>query len=489
MPVKRSHSILGSPRFYTSSENFGFALPLALALGLIMLAIAGASILVAQSDRNSAVQRRASGASTLVSDGAVARALLELSKPNNSLLLIRNYDPTDPNTGKNYLGADGTAKSGDESGTALDEWTSYDPSGAPCFQQLGRGKPNVSMTGIIGSNETYTIRAYRYDTQNKLGTLLVEGNYKDQSSLVAVTLSIEPTRKDFPGLFTHVPGAGGGDNRAGKLALRGRTVLGSNGNLYYPPANSADPTLVGSSAPGEATRPAYLGAIWAGPGDGVSSDNVSGKIFACELTPTVPSSPQGTAKGIINTSQTLSGLAGVTTYYQISGIDLANADTLTVDTTAGPVHLYLSGQVRLRDTAKILNARTDGQPPSTGDFRLMTVGDTRVLLYGKTCIQNAFLYSRIDQLELYTTGPGCPSGKNTNFEGVAWVEDILTAKNTPANRNVATYLNEHNTTVIPGITSGIAVPDDLSGLDDLLPYIDWPAQYRYGTIKNWRRTN
>jgi hypothetical protein len=489
MLSKRIHSILGNPKFYLKGKSSGFALPTAIALGLIMIAFAGASILVAQNDRNNAVQRRASGASTLVSDGAIARALLELSKPNNSLLLIRNYDPTDPRTGKNYLGADGTSNSGDESGTALDEWTGYDPTGAPCFQQLGRSEPDVAMTGVIGPNESYTIRAYRYDTQNKLGTLLVEGNYKGQSSFVAVTLSIEPTRKDFPGLFTYAPGAGGGDVRSGKFALRGRTILGSNGNVYYPPSNSADSTLVGSSAPGDATRSDYLAAIWAGSSDGASGDNVSGKIFACELTPTIPSTPQGVTKELINTTQTLSGSSGVITYYQVSGIDLANADTLTVDTTAGPVHLYLSGPVRLRNTAKILNARTDGQPPSTGDLRLITVGDQRVLLYGKTCIQNAFLYSRIDQLELYTTGSGCPSGKNTNFEGVAWVEDIFTAKTASGNRDVATYINEHNTTVISGTTSGIAVPDDVSGLDDLLPYIDWPAQYRYGTIKNWRRGN
>jgi hypothetical protein len=68
------------------------------------------------------------------------------------------------------LGADGASKSGDESTTAVDQWTGYDPSGAPCFQQLGRNAPNIALTGTIGANETYTIRAYRYDKQNQQGT-------------------------------------------------------------------------------------------------------------------------------------------------------------------------------------------------------------------------------------------------------------------------------------------------------------------------------
>ncbi len=467
----------------------GFALPMALALGMVMLAFAGTSILVAQGDRNTAVQRRTTGASLLVSDGAISRALLELSKPNNSVLLIRNYDPVDTNTGKNYLGADGIPKNGDESGTALDQWTGYDPSSAPCFQQAGRGTPSIALSGAIGPNETYTIKAYHYDKQNKLGTLLVEGTYQGNTSLVAVTLSIEPILTNFPGLFTYLPNGAGADPKPGKFVLRGRTVLGRNGNLYYPPANSADPTLVGSSVPGDATRTSYLNAIWSGPSDGTNSDSVSGKIFACKLTSNIPTTPQGTTLGTINTSQTLSGATGVTTSYQVDGITLDGTETLTVDTTAGPVQLYMSDPINLRDTAKILNIRTDGQPPDVGDLRFIMGRDENVLLYGKTCIQTAFLYNRVDQVELLTTGPGCPSGNNTNFEGVIWAEDILSSKNASSNRDAVTYTTRHDTTVTPGATSGIAVPDDVSGLSDLLEYIDWPAQYRYGTIKNWQRVN
>jgi hypothetical protein len=70
---------------------------------------------------------------------------------------------------------------------------------------------------------------------------------------------------------------------------------------------------------------------------------------------------------------------------------------------------------------------------------------------------------------------------------------MLSSKNAPSNRPVS-FLggntgDQYDTTITLGATSGIAVPDDVSSLSDLLEYIDWPAQYRYGTIKNWQRVN
>jgi hypothetical protein len=483
----------------TFVKKGGFALPMALALGMVMLAFAGTSILVAQGNRNNAVQRRTTGASVLVSDGAISRALLALSESNNSVLLIRNYDPVDTNTGKNYLGADGIPKSGDESGTALNQWTGYNPSSAPCFQQAGRGAPSIALSGVIGPNETYTIRAYRYDKQKKQGTLLVEGNYKGQISLVAVTLSIAPILDDFPGLigiyhWSHL----------GTLALRGREILGTKGNIYYSPASSSDSSLTAYSKPGDTTRPNYLNALWSAANDGASGDTVEGKIFACTLSLNIPAGAvASTNLGLINTSQTIKGTGGtVITPYQIDKIDLANSDTLTVDTTGGPVQINIPNKgnpgyspdhsITLRSTAKIINIRTDGQPPRVGDLRIMIYGNNQTNLYDKTCIQNAFLYASEDEFRLLTTGPGCPGGRNTNFEGVIWAEEILSSKNASSNRPITysgTGGSEYDSLVTPNATSGIAVPDDVSSLSDLLEYVDWPARYRYGSIENWQRVN
>jgi hypothetical protein len=495
---------LGDTQSVLCHQKAGFALPLAMMLGTIMLTIAGTSLLVAQSDRSNAVQRKTSGASLLVSDGAISRALLELNQPNNGVLLIRDYDPTDPKTGKNYLGPDGRSKSGDESTTAVDRWTGYDPSGAPCFQRLGRTTPSVALTGTIGANETYTIRAYRYDKQNKEGTLLVEGNYKGQSSLVAVTLSIEPVLDDFPGilLFDSTPTD---IWKGGVLALRGRQVIGRKGNVYYVPSNSADSSLTSISQPGDTNRSSYLNAVWSSTAnDGASADTVEGKLFACSLTPNIPASGTGTDSGVIKKTTTLSGVGGtVPTLFQVDKIDLKNNEILTVDTTGGPVQIDVADNgspgnnpdlaITLRNTAKIINIRTDGQPPRVGDLRIMLHGNSQTNLYDRTCIQNAFLYSFQDELRILTSGSGCPGGKNTNFEGVIWTQAVLSSKNAVGNRNV-NYLTgntgtQYDTTITAGAKSGIAVPEDVSSLSDLLEYVDWPVRYRYGSIKNWQRVN
>lgn len=486
-------------RLSNTLKNAGFALPIAIALGLVMIAFAGTSILVAQNDRNNAVQRRTSGASLLVSDSAVARAMLQLSNPNNGMLLARNYDPINPATGKNYLGADGVSKSADETATAVDEWTGYNPSGTSCFQQLGWAAPNIALTGNISTNETYTIRAYRYNKQKQLGTLLVEGNFQGQVSLVSVTFSIEPILDNFPGLLLRQGGA------PGILALRGRQVLGNKGNIYYSPASSADPSLIGYSNAGDSTRPSYLNALYSSSTqDGASGDTVAGKIFACQLMPNIPSGITGINVGLIKTSQTLNGVGGtVTTLYQVNKIDLANNNILTVDTTGGPVQIDVTDKgnpgnqpdlaITLRNNAKILNIRTDGQPPKVGDLRIMMRGNSQVNLYDKTCIQNAFLYIPVDELRILTAGSGCPGGQNTNFEGVVWAEEILSAKNAASNRAVSNYFGggttEFDSLITPGATSGIAVPDDVSSLTDVLDYVNWPVRYRYGTIQNWLRVN
>jgi hypothetical protein len=486
------------------AQQAGVALPMAIALGMAMLAIASLSLFVAQGDRNKAVQRQSSGASFLVSDSAVARALLQLSKPNNSMLLVRNYDSINPATNKTYLGADSIPKNGDETGTALDEWTGYNPSGSPCAQQLGRTAPNVALTGTVGTNETYTIRAYRYDKTKETGILLVEGIYQGHSSLVAVTLSIQPVLDDFPGVLLF-DGTPSNSWMGGVLALRGRQILGSKGNVYYVSSNSADSSLTGISKPGDTTRPNYRNALWSSTAnDGATADSIEGKIFACSLTPNIPVGSAGTNKDVIKKSTTLSGTGGtVPTRYQVDEINLEKSDILTVDTTGGPVEIDVADQgntgnnpdlaITLRDTAKIINIRTDGQPPRVGDLRIILRGNSQTNLYDKTCIQGAFFYSSEDELRILTSGPGCSSSNNTNFEGVVWAQAVLSSKNAAGNRDVS-YLggntgNQYDTTIKPGANSGIAVPDDVSSLSDLLEYVDWPVRYQYKTIQNWQRVN
>lgn len=479
-------------------RNQGFALPLAVGLGLVMLILGLSSVLIAQGDRTTASLRRESGASLAIAEGGLARSLAQLAVPNNAVLLSRNYDTINPETGKTYLGPDGILKSGDEESSVVDEWTGYDPSGQPCYQQKAWGSPNFALTGSMGGTGTFTVKAYRFEPKAQKGTLFVEASKDGQSTGVLLTIAVQPELKDFPGIVLHDPYPDD-DYDAGLLALRGRQILGNNGNVYYPPQHSSDPSLTDSSAPGDATRTEYLNAIFSSPAsDGASGDTVSSQLFACQLSPALPNGSGGTNLGTITTSQTLSGAGGtVPTRYRIDRIDLAGNDVLTIDTTDGPVVLDFVNSaaphqtIRLQNSAKILNIRTDGQPPRVGDLRLHLIGrHDPILLYDRTCIQNAFIWSWSDEVRLLTSGPGCPGGKNTNVEGVIWAEAILSAKNASTNRDI-NYLNEawddYDTVITPNVTSGIAVPDDVSSLTDILEYVDWPVRYRFGGVEQWQR--
>jgi hypothetical protein len=510
-----------------SSAQQGFALSLAIGLGLVITAIGITTIFVAQNDRQTAQHRKESGSGLFVAEGGTARMLAQFQKPNNSLLLARNYDTINAETGKTYLGPDGVPNSGDEESAEVDQWSGYDLSASPCFQAAGVGAPNLVKTGVMGTEGSYTLKAYRYDQEKQVGTLFVEGIYRGQESYIAVTFSVKPDLEDFPGILT--------TNSMGKPGLRGRNIIGSTGNVYYPPANSADTALVGISAPGDANRSSYLNAIWSGSSDrlsnsgisssgdssncddgcksvssgasdGASSDPIEGKIFACKLNPTIPIVPQGTDLKKIKDDKKnrLNGAAGGISYFQADSIKLKGKEnpgdnakeqdknskkSLTVDTTDGPVYLYVHGPIELKEDAKIVNFRTDGKPPRVGDFRIMIVGDYPVTLEDGACIQDVFLYNRKDDFNLFTTDKGCPSGNNTSFEGVVWMESILSSKNSSGNRDIPNYSNalNHNSTVTPNATSGIAVSNDVSSLRDLIEYIDWPVRYRVGEIKSWQR--
>jgi hypothetical protein len=506
------------------STQQGFALSLAMGLGLVMIAISITTIFVAQNDRQTALHRKEAGSGLFVAEGGTARMLAQFQKPNNSLLLVRNYDTIDPQTGKTYLGPDGVPNSGDEEIAEVDQWTGYDLSATPCFQLAGVGAPDFVKTGTMGAEGSYTLKAYRYDKEKHVGTLFIEGIHRGQESYIAVTFAVKPDLEDFPSVLT--------TNNLGKPGLRGRDVVGSNGNVYYPPANSADASLIGRSMPGDTNRSSYLNAIWSGSLDGVnngvnssvsvedgdcddgcksvstgvSRDPIEGKIFSCKLNPTIPIVPHGTNLKKIKDDKKnrLNGAAGGISYFQADSIKLKGKEkpgdtakeqnknstkSLTVDTTEGPVYLYVHGPIELKEDAKIVNFRTDGKTPRVGDFRIMVVGDYPVTLEDGACIQDVFLYNRTDDLNLFTTRSGCPSGKNASFEGVAWMESILSSKNNSGNRDIPNPSNalDHNTTITPNVTSGIAVPGDVSSLNDLIEYLDWPVRYRAGEIKSWQR--
>ena len=473
----------------------GLALPMAVILGFVMVLLMLTSVLSARSNNNSSRTRQKAGASSIVSDSAIARILIELSRPENSSLLVRDYDPINTATGVNYLGADGIINSGDETSTGVDQWTGYNPSTLPCYQEQGLAAPHINLSGTFGAKGSFRILAYRYDPSSQEGTILVEGQYQNIRSHTMISVSIYPNLEEFPGIGLIKPEL---DSRAGVLGLRGRNILGDKGNVYFLSAASADPTITGRSLPDDPNRTSFLNAVWSSTNDGVSDNTIAGTLYACNLNINIPLQGGGNTLGVINSSQTLQGLGGAfPTTYQVAGIHLTGADVLTIDTTGGPVVLEMINPgapggdiISLRNTSKIINTRTDGQLPQVGDVRIKYDFDNPIALYDQTCIDNVFLHSNRDELRILTTGPGCPSGLGTNFEGVAWVEAILSSKTSTSNRNIE-YFGQtgevYDTTTTLGATSGIAVPDDVSSLLDLLQYTNWPMTYRYGDITNWQK--
>ncbi len=466
-----------------SKRQQGFALPIALAMGMVMALMGVTALIVAQGDRTTAFQRKETNTSLATSEGGIARTLVQLIEPNNIPLLTRNYDTINPNTGTTFLGPDGIPQSGDEESTAVDEWTGYSSATSTCAPDSGGDAPDISLSGTMGqigpniqnsdpvtaepltdqapeasqdSNPEdpgqYTLKAYRYNSDEQTGTLLVEGQLGGSSSYVAVTLALESTVTGFPGILV-----------TSTLQLSGRTVLGSNGNVYYNPDDSNNPSLTEYASPGDADRAAYLNALWSGP-----DDNVSGTIVACQLDLTVPYPATGTNLGAIDGSVTLSGSSDGVTSYQISSIDLEDAEAITVNTTDGPVYLYINGTTALSGTSKIQNIRTDGLLPQVGDLRIFVENSDgrQIALYDNACIQTAFIHNPGSDLWLNTTGDGCSSSGDTNVDGVVWVEDI---DETTAG------------------TSGIAVPEDVSSLNDLLSSMGIAApQVKIRYVKNWQ---
>ena len=432
----------------------GFALPLTMGLGLIMLLLGTMMIVTSQASLTIARQRKGTGLSLAVTETGIDRILTQLNQANNSGLLTLNYDTINPQTGTTYLGPDGILQNGDEESTAIDEWTSFSPSSSTCTSG-GSSSPSLSYVSNTDSNGQYTLKAYRYDSTKQTGTLLVEGQQGVSTSMIAVTLAINSQVVDFPGVLS-----------VEKVNLLGRNILGSNGNLYYDPTLSEDPSLQESAAVGDPDRPDYLNAIKSGSNDGITTDNVSGKIIACKLTPTLSYAPQGSNLCIVDASMNLSGSSSGITYYQTDEILLKNNDIVEVDTTNGPVYIYVNGPVQILDNAKLRNIRTDSLSPRVGDLRIILTIDQPFKVQDAACVETAFIYSRQDKLELTGKADGCPSSGDSNIDGVVWVKEIFQTS---------------------GDFSGISVPDDVSSLSDILNSVNLSTSNRVSSIVRWER--
>jgi hypothetical protein len=435
-------------------NDSGFSLPVAMGMGLVILMIG--ALLIARSMQSQAISigRSRSSNSLAIAEAGVARTLAQLTEPNNVILLALNYDPINPDTNKTYLGPDGFPNNGDEESSAVNGWANPIAGASPCAAATATGTPSISYSGTVGSDGAYTLRAYRYNSATKTATFVVEGRQTTfANAYVAVTISLNSNGSDFPGVMS----MGNTDD----FDLKGRAVLGKNGNVYYNRTFSRRPDLTSSAAPGDANRSQYFNAISTG------TDNISGKIVACTFNPGLSYvSPSGAVDlGNINNAGGISSNGSGITYYKAKKINLDNNKVFDVNTTDGPVYIYVGDDITLRGNSKIRNIRSDGKPPRVGDLRLI-LGEQdfeEVFVYDNSCIDTAFIYDARSDVHLESTGDGCPSAGSSNIDGVVWAEDISDAT--------------------PGI-SGISVPDDVSSLSDVA---NSNPKYKIGAVKSWQK--
>lgn len=407
------------------SQDEGFTLVMILGMGLAMLIVATTLIVRASRHEAIASTRTQSEDSLAVAEAGIARTLAQMTKPENAALLNRNYDPINPTTNKNYLGADGIPNTNDQTSTAVDEWTTYSPASVPCSTTTT--SPNISYDGTVGTDGQYILRAYRYNSTAQIGTFLVEGKRKNSVSYLAIAVSVISNSAPFPGILAK-----------NTIQLADREVLGINGNVYYNSSFSPTPGL----------------------------SNVVGRTIDCSLNPTLSDAfpPTQTAEpspGSFNT--TIFGHPGRISYYKFHKLELDN-ETLTVDTKDGPVYIYVADGFKLDNAAKIVHINSN--PIAT----LPKIGDLQIILQKKTsrintnsCVDGAFIYA--PDLEINFTGSGCGSFK---VRGVVW------AKNVTSDNSICTGC-------------GIVTPDILDRFTNINASINLPNTYHIGNIKNWQR--
>jgi hypothetical protein len=393
-------------------QERGFAMPVAMSMGLIILLIAATLISRSQSDRVTAMVQKNTAQSLTVAEGGVARSLSKLKSLNNGAYLQLSYDPlnTAVSPAKTYLGPDGIPNSGDEETTAVNQWLNP-PTVAPCATT--GTLPSGLTSDSLGSG-SYTIKAYRYrdpdgipNSGDEVGTLLVEGQQGDAKSQVQVSVAIarNAVSSSFPGLYgSNSINLGNND----VLKVAGQT--GSAANVIC--KNCTVPTAQCSA--GQPTATGLASAVGKGP-----NSNIDGGILIGDpQIPPVPTAPTTacsstsgancriTLSSAISSSTTLPRSTDVTNrtswsipantpyHYVISSIDLSGNETLTVNTSNAPVYLYVTGNVSMSGNAGIAHTGTPdrlrlyGNPADNNNSN-----DQSITINGGSSATNIFIYA------------------------------------------------------------------------------------------------
>lgn len=428
-------------RFNYQTEQ-GFALPIAIGMGLIMVLVGTTMIVTSQRDPVNASAQKATGASLDVAEAGVARvqALMNSARP----ITTRNLANW-PTAAKPY--SDTTLPSG----CASTRKSSIDVT--PYVDENGNGK------WVAVDNGQFRIRSYTYNAGTRIGTLKMEGQASRNGQTLAqapveVKIPVRTTASiPVPGLWVRrIPSIGnnlidgnvqitGCKNASGGIVsnVGGSTVASTissknyTGQLVINPYEKFPslPNLPANTCPNQTVKSA---AGTAGNNCYYNIDALTGSTVPNSTQARLPrtgcvslnSKNQCTAEGIID-----SKAADGNYYYLVnnnesqgSATQLSiDSPTLTIDTSNGKVILFLKGNIDMRGSAVITHSGT------AANFRIYGSNGTAnyycpssslcttstIQFAGSAALGNAFVYAP----SATAAANGC--GSNGCLRGSLWV--------------------------------------------------------------------
>lgn len=457
------------------SNEQGFAMPIVMGLGLIMLLIAATMIARSHGDQTTASVQKATAQSLAVTEGGITRSLSKLKQLKNGIYLQLNYDSlnTNVNPQKTYLGADAVLNSGDEVTTAVDQW-SNPPFTVPCAT-TGSLPSGLAVSGLIGSG-TYTIKSYRYrdpdgnpGTGDETGNLLVEGTQASAGSQIQTSMPItrSAVTGSFPGLYAS-NSIDMGNNDI--LSVTGGS--GTSANVIC--KDCVVPTNQCSN--GAPTQVGLDTAIDKGP-----NSVIQGRIYVLDpQMPPVPTAPAtacsvatlasgtpcsvdlGSVGGggnplpsqLPRSVDAATHTPGQPYHYVINNLDIGSNVITVPPATSDPVYLYVSGDVSLSGNGGIAHTRSPellrlyGKPADADN-----ANDQTITISGGSSTSNMFIYA-----------PDATVGINggsqdPDIQGAVWAKTW----NGSSSNNVEIRVPDNMPTLLGGPFSGAGMQAFSSG--------------------------
>jgi hypothetical protein len=392
------------------TKQRGFTLPLSISVGISMLLLGSLMIARSNVDQVTGVAQVQTAGALSVAEAGVARTLSQLNSPNLAHLVTLSYDRS-RGDGNPYLGEDQTLRTS-ISETVLNEWVTN------CNGTI----PASLIGGTVGTGSgqgTYTVLAYRYNSNTQTGSLLVEGRFRGSVSRVQVSVS----RRDkaaaiaFPGLY-------GSDSvdLGNNDVLKVSTETGRNANVIC--GNCTAPSTASNSCVISASATAGIittkGAVGGGP-----NSQIDGQAIITQLTlPTMPLPPEsGDGRNVIATidsSMTLPRTGDThdtngVYHYVINSIDLqGGGKTLTISPPSDKsVRLYVSGNITMSGNAAFAHSGTPDR------FAILGGTSSQTMTFnGGTTSSRVFVYA--PNAAVTINGGGSP-GTN-NIYGTVWAK-------------------------------------------------------------------